>query len=1375
MLISTICKAVPIARQSGALHIRPKNHCEFWNNPYTLGEIQPVHRFLFTIGMDALKNTNFTRSTYRIFLIVSLIGLLFSNLNFNTITPTSAEALTPKQLISGTVPVAPGAGDAILLALEAAPAVLAPDIRYFAITNVRDLGKWVFVSIIGFVEYDETKGWFIEEGDWFGLVLIEIDESLGLKAAVQGTNEFSNLLGGIPDDGLDGLAKQNLDPLLDKELSSQENTVFPWQPGTAMFYGSPGVQDFGSTDAFGAWRTVEFLSDGDLGAGHAPNSVLASQTATVNFICNDGISVAARIGNFFYAHLLENPEVFIGNMFLQGAEIGQLKSGAFSGRCGVANQEETWFRLRWGFPEADLNIEGWTLDALTQDWSDGSGTISPDGGWMTAGGSAGEGFIAAADMALNAPNAFSKSSPANGTTTPLTFTLNWNASAGATAYEYCYDTTNDNACTVWRSNGVSTSKSLIGLIRGRTYYWHVRARNADGVTYSNGSPTAFWSFKVASLPAAPALASPAANTVTPDTTPAFTWNSSANGNTYEVQIDDAATFSSPIVQSRHAGVGVLNYTATVLPEKVYYWRVRAYNVSNEAGAWSASRKITIDISPPLPPVLKAPADNSAARGTPTFSWNPSASAYRYRFAYDDSPNCPSPVYTSSELSTTSHKPPAMPLGTFHWCVRARDLAGNWSGWNPPRTVTILPLIPVAPALASPPAGAITSDVTPTFTWNPVPDGNRYEIQIDETSNFALPLAQTQTGAVGALTYTATALQTAAPSKTYYWRVRAINVNNEYGKWSIGRKLVIDVTPPLPPVPRSPSDNIEARGTPLYTWVSSVSAVGYQYQYDNLVDFSSPDYTSPELVSPSHKPPDQPPGIYYWRVRAKDAAGNWSPWSAHRKITILPLIPVAPVLVSPANGLVIDINTVTFTWNAVPYGNTYEIHIAADAAFTQNLRSRITGTGGLAATFGSFSIGKYYWRVRAINVNNEAGAWSLYRNFTISLGDDYYVSTTGNDANPGTFSAPWRTVQKAVNTLSAGDLVYVRGGQYNGIKNGWVFQHSGTQAQPITLTNYPGEQVIFKITTATRNDYQIFRCLIDPTVPSDWETPKADHIRIIGTDVPARTITSGVVSEKGIVILGPVAAQSAGITASDCDYWEVAGLDFVQTAYGIFTQKNNWHLPEEHSTDHWYVHDNRVYNYYRESGLQFNGNYNRIENNEIYKVSNQVTTPYGCQMLNLLGNNNIVRGNMIDRLGSTAVCSGILFEWDLADANLVELNTIMNVPLGIAVQGGDGNIIRNNHISESPNTTGSGILVASYDNRTSWPCDDYVGSGSTSEAILPPNIPTHPDYPYYFNPRNCHSMRNQVIENTIVGFEDPWVMYPVVDNTNIFSDNISLPP
>src|SRR5213593_2523531 len=47
------------------------------------------------------------------------------------------------------------------------------------------------------------------------------------------------------------------------------------------------------------------------------------------------------------------------------------------------------------------------------------------------------------------------------------------------------------------------------------------------------------------------------------------------------------------------------------------------------------------------------------------------------------------------------------------------------------------------------------------------------------------------------------------------------------------------------------------------------------------------------------------------------------------------------------------------------------------------------------------------------------------------GVTYYVAPTGSDTNPGTSAAPWRTIQKAANTLHGGDTVIVKAGTYNG--------------------------------------------------------------------------------------------------------------------------------------------------------------------------------------------------------------------------------------------------------------------------------------------------------------------------------------------------------
>jgi hypothetical protein len=103
--------------------------------------------------------------------------------------------------------------------------------------------------------------------------------------------------------------------------------------------------------------------------------------------------------------------------------------------------------------------------------------------------------------ALPFPGSFNKTAPANGAIgQPANPTLSWGTSSDATSYEYCYDTSNDNACTTWTSTAASTSVGLIGLSPSTIYYWQVRANNSTGTTYANGSSTSYWSFTTAALP-----------------------------------------------------------------------------------------------------------------------------------------------------------------------------------------------------------------------------------------------------------------------------------------------------------------------------------------------------------------------------------------------------------------------------------------------------------------------------------------------------------------------------------------------------------------------------------------------------------------------------------------------------------------------------------------------------------------------------------------------------------------------------------------------------------------------------------------------------------------------------------------------------------
>jgi hypothetical protein len=65
---------------------------------------------------------------------------------------------------------------------------------------------------------------------------------------------------------------------------------------------------------------------------------------------------------------------------------------------------------------------------------------------------------------------------------------------------------------------------------------------------------------------------------------------------------------------------------------------------------------------------------------------------------------------------------------------------------------------------------------------------------------------------------------------------------------------------------------------------------------------------------------------------------------------------------------------------------------------------------------------------------------------------YYVSISGNDANPGTLAAPWRHIQYAMDRIGAGSTVNVLTGVYNEYV---TFKNSGSSGNYVVLQNYTG--------------------------------------------------------------------------------------------------------------------------------------------------------------------------------------------------------------------------------------------------------------------------------------------------------------------------------
>jgi hypothetical protein len=119
--------------------------------------------------------------------------------------------------------------------------------------------------------------------------------------------------------------------------------------------------------------------------------------------------------------------------------------------------------------------------------------------------------------------------------------------------------------------------------------------------------------------------------------------------------------------------------------------------------------------------------------------------------------------------------------------------------------------------------------------------------------------------------------------------------------------------------------------------------------------------------------------------------------------------------------------------------------------------------------------------------------------------NYYVSTTGSDANDGSLPSPWLTIQHAVDSVGPGDTIYVMAGVYNELVN---FNNSGSAAGGyITLQNYTGQTAVIDGTGLSSSD------------PGLIKIENKHHIIVSGLELRNLTTTNKSTTPAGIWLLG----------------------------------------------------------------------------------------------------------------------------------------------------------------------------------------------------------------------------------------------------------------
>jgi hypothetical protein len=197
------------------------------------------------------------------------------------------------------------------------------------------------------------------------------------------------------------------------------------------------------------------------------------------------------------------------------------------------------------------------------------------------------------------------SSPADGVTlTTLRPTFDWNDVPGATGYTIQFSTS-PTFSTIGHTGSpvASTYTPTVDLPKGKLY-WRVQTRAVNGP--SAWSSEWRW-YQGPYPPAAPVLSLPANGSLTTDYTPTLKWVAvtiPAGAPTfthYQVQVDDNSDFSSLVMDDTTITDRLIVQLDTIalVENKTYYWRVRAVDSLPENGVWSAVRKFSTAVLPPL--------------------------------------------------------------------------------------------------------------------------------------------------------------------------------------------------------------------------------------------------------------------------------------------------------------------------------------------------------------------------------------------------------------------------------------------------------------------------------------------------------------------------------------------------------------------------------------------------------------------------------------------------------------------------------------------------------------------------------------------------------------------------------------------------------
>lgn len=483
------------------------------------------------------------------------------------------------------------------------------------------------------------------------------------------------------------------------------------------------------------------------------------------------------------------------------------------------------------------------------------------------------------------------------------------------------------------------------------------------------------------------------------------------------------------------------------PGTVHYWRVRAIDEpypNGVPGIWSAPQKVDWAAPDPIGTFTSfttvtgmraaltgtGVADGGCAAvscgslsATPVLTWNkqPGIAYYKVAIAVDENFTF-SPVPDVERYRTSNHffalrygdEKVALPESEagmpYFWYVipcRANDQCGpEPMGKNPPLpgAHTFLKTSPVVTGLVSSDPSA--SDIS--FTWDDYYDTNRspanasygqlgqqsakqYRIQVDNEPSFSGSLVDE--AVVDQTTYTAGGKL--YPEGRLFWRVQAIDAQDNNLTWSDPVQLAQLVKSSPPPVLLSPVGNAAVSGASPLEWAPQPFARGYEVEVYKNGDtaFSPPNRVIAATVSnPAFTPNEPLPASstpYVWRVRRIDSSGNQGPWSAGTFVSL----GSAPELLAPGPGANQAFNGPYFEWSDVAGASSYQLSVRAGT------NNQVWSTVGTAYAPSDLSTGTYTWQVTALDSTGRPLGVSASRTFWVDADAPRVVKVSPGKLTP----------------------------------------------------------------------------------------------------------------------------------------------------------------------------------------------------------------------------------------------------------------------------------------------------------------------------------------------------------------------------------------